>query len=109
MIRFYKEIYSDETTEPNISKISESILKKEHISSLYLIMLASNPCEQLDIYSYRMFKMALPHRKDTFIVGIASSRKSAMELICKMALDCYEKYNNYDFRKMFCDAYIQGE
>lgn len=105
MVRFYKEIYADEEMKSRINEISGAILKGEKIDSLYLIMLASNPVEQLDIYSYRVFRAALPHRRgDTLIVGMAASKGSAMELVSMMANDACKTNNDYDLRKLFKES-----
>lgn len=98
MVQFARQLYLDEKAAAAEGKIRKAVENKEAVSGLYLIALASNPAEQLDIFSDLMFRHAVLRGKDTKVVALAFGRTSAQQLVSEMAWDAYTKTGGCNLR-----------
>ncbi len=84
-----------------IWKIVAGEVKSEKDLDLYVITLAHNPVEQLDIHTWSMFGKARRHEDNPLVVGLAFGWDSAVELVARMAWDAYKKTGTCNLRDMF--------
>ena len=95
------------------AKKKERIIKKAELgvgmSKVYLITLASNEKNLLDIFHAAHLKQPAFYRQDLWVVGMAGSLEEAQELTLLMLTDIYEKTGGFDVRSYFVFPAGQGE
>ncbi|HIV17342.1 MAG TPA: hypothetical protein IAB17_05070 [Candidatus Alectryocaccobium stercorigallinarum] len=101
MIKWHSRIYLEEKVRTDYDKIRALADEGKCASGIYFIALSSNPDEQLDIFSAHMFRSSLEVFPDPVVVGLASGKEEAEELVSVMALDALEAVGTVDFRKYF--------
>lgn len=101
MIIWHERLYLDKTLQVDAKEQMRRLSDGQGQRGLYLLTLAENPMEQLDLYSRRMFEKAARREDEITVVGMASSREAALELLQEMALDVYEKTGDCNLRKYF--------
>ncbi len=102
MTVWHPDFYQTEKAAEDMDRIRICLEKAEVLCRAYIITLSSNPAEQLDIYSLRMFLKSREYKSgEPCIVGVAATREEAVSLIETMAKDIYEKTGDCDFRKFF--------
>ena len=101
MIRIHELMYADDALKEKIDEVQEALDNNKILPSVYYITLASNKVEQLDIISGWMFRIEERNEDEIVVVGVAKSKRSAIELVKKMAEDSYRTLGNCNLRKMF--------
>lgn len=98
---FHKKLYFDE----KLSKSKRKVLKKLKQGNLQLgvhvITLALNEKDLLEIYPSYILLQKVYRDSDLTVVGVASGRDEAYELLTKMTEDCIKKNGNADLRQFF--------
>ena len=102
-IRWAGQLYTDAPVREHLPQIRAAIEENRPVAGLYLITLAENPAEQLDIYASAMFRNAVLHRREATIVALAMGKEAAWQLVAEMARDAYEEYGNCSLRRLFFD------
>lgn len=88
MIKFSDNLYTTKATAPRLNRIKLKLVSGVGTVNVHLITLASNGEDLFDIYSGIMFKSRRIRKRNYTVVGIAESRKAAMNLILEMIKDC---------------------
>lgn len=101
MIRTHELMYVDDTLKEKIDEVQEALDNNKILPYVYYITLASNEFEQLDIISGWMFRNEERNEDEIVVVGVAKSKRTAIELVQKMAEDSYRTLGNCNLRKMF--------
>ncbi|WP_287388616.1 hypothetical protein [Lachnospira sp.] len=102
-MRFYKKLYYGEEARKNKAKIFSKIKRNSFSSDTYLITLASNPENLLDIISANVFNQ--PHFKkqknheDILVVGIAKGEAESYELVRQIIDEMYKKQGDFNIRE----------
>lgn len=97
-IQYHQEIYLGESIEnENLDKLKAKInAKKTRVSNkltwsdFYLIALASNPNDQLDIMNVKQLEQSYYHNHPVYAVGIAADYDEALLLVEKIVKECLQ-------------------
>lgn len=101
MAVWYDKLYTGANAALIYEKIHNSIESEQYIPGVYLITLASNEREQLDIYdSIQLYLPALKRRLEP-IIGVACGHEEALSLFKTIADDVYSKTGRLMIRKYF--------
>lgn len=97
-MKFYRELY----LSPGLEKKKKRILKKikdgKFQKNIYLLILASNEKNQLEICHTALFLQPDYPKKEYFVVGIANGYEEAIELVEQIAREVYNKTDGADIR-----------
>lgn len=100
MIHWHERIYLSENVKTKYGRIRSLLDEGKSVAGLYVISLAYNPVEQLDISGAFMF-LGQCELHDPTVVGLAKGKKEAEELVALMAFDAYNEEGKVDFRSFF--------
>lgn len=88
-MKFYKNLYLSESAAKKRNKIITKLENSKMMNNVFLITLASNEEEQLDIIQSLFLLQSNYSTDDLFVVGIAKSQSEAFELVEKIAEEVY--------------------
>jgi hypothetical protein len=90
-MKWYKNLYLGEEIAPKARKIINKIKKNKPTIDVYVIALASNPENQLDVIpSWELLQKGYP--KDQLrIIGLAQGKKEALQLVTDLVDEVYQK------------------
>lgn len=94
-MKWYSYLYIGEGAEPKAKKIIRKLKTNTGQLDIYLITLASNGKDMLDIISSAYLKQPAVRRNLPMIVGIAKGYEEAVLLVKDMLIETYEKTGNY--------------
>ena len=100
-MEWYRKLYTDRTTEKRKKKIVKEIDAGIYRGNTYLITLAANPENMLEILSVHQLAFSYLRRTCPMIVGIACCRESALLLLERMINEIYEKTGTLKIREYF--------
>lgn len=89
MLKWYKELYIGKHAEKRIDRLRSRIDRGKRLPRVWLISLASNGRDQLDIFDARSLYQPAFRARCPMIVGVASDYSEALELVIRMADDVY--------------------
>ena len=94
-MRWYDDLYVGESIVHKTSKIKWKILHNAGQIDIYVIALASNPANLLDIIpAQELMQKAYP-KKNLYIVGLAKGYQEAIETAAVIVKDVYEKTGTF--------------
>lgn len=97
-MRFYRNLYTGKKAQKNIRKIRHNIGRGKLQNGIYVICLSAGE-DLLDIMpSYMLFA---DRYKETEILGVAASKKEALDVGAKIITDVYEKTGGFDVKAYF--------
>lgn len=79
----------------------QRIRKRKIQPGLWIVTIASNEKNLLDIFSSVYYLQPMFSKMNPDIVGIAENEESAKELTVQILQDIYEKEGNFDVRSYF--------
>lgn len=98
-MRWYRKLYVGETARKDryriVGKVKWRRLQKKNA---YLITLASNEANLLDIYPANTMLWPYFRKKEILIVGIAVGYEEAVELACHIVAEVYSGTGSFDVR-----------
>lgn len=101
MIKWYPALYLDSVTKKNLRKIKRRMERRKINLRVYCIALASNEKNLLDIYSTNELLFQYYRQKDIKVIGLASSKESAIQLVSDIVNDVYQQTGRLDVRTFF--------
>lgn len=101
MIRWADKLYLSEDLKNKKNKIKKSIEKGNLTFEIYVIMLASNSDNLLDIINANELQFPYYLEKDNYILGIAGSRTLAKLLVKDMIEEVYNQTGDILVREYF--------
>lgn len=101
MIKWYPNLYLDPVTEKKQNKIKRRMERRQINFKVYCIALASNEKNLLDIYCSNELLFQYYREKEMKIIGLASSRESAVRLVANIVNDVYQQTGRLDVRTFF--------
>lgn len=104
MIKWYPDLYCDPETEKKEKRIRKRLEKKRVNFRVYCIAIASNEKNLLDIYCSNELLFRYYRTKEMKIVGLASSKESAIQIVAEIVDEVYQQTGKIDVR-----AYFQEE
>ena len=89
-MKWYKNLYLGETIAPKARQIVNKIKKKKLTLDVFVIALASNPQNQLDVIpTWELLQPGYP-TEEIGIIGIAQGKKEALELVTTIVDEVYQ-------------------
>ena len=98
-MNWYKNLYLGEEAGKKKSKIIHQLEKHSVSFGVYVITLASNGKDLLDVLP--AFMLYRGHTREREILGIAVTKEEALEVCGKIISDVYSKTGSYDVRSFF--------
>ena len=90
-MKWYKNLYLGEEIAPKARKIINKIKKNKPTIDVYVIALASNPKNQLDIIpSWELLQKGYP-TDCVRVIGLAQGKKEALQLVTSLVDEVYQK------------------
>ncbi|MCI9417535.1 MAG: hypothetical protein HFI82_09030 [Eubacterium sp.] len=97
-MKWHNSLYTDEKTRRRQKKIKWKIMHRAGMLRVYVITLASNEKNLLDIIpSWELLQKRYP-KKNLYIVGLAGSYNKAMEVAGHIVSDVYRNTGGFDIR-----------
>ena len=97
---FQEKIYfGDSMKERKPAKLKKKIEKNPLLSSYYVIAISENPNNQLDIIQTRQLIQSYYSRYPLKVVGVATDRDEAFEIIEKIAQECFRERGDCALRE----------
>ena len=100
-MRWAVNLYTTEKTKKKLPLIMQRIRKRKIQPGLWIITIASNEKNLLDIFSSVYYLQPMFFKMNPDIVGIAEDEERAKELAVRILQDIYEKEANFDVRSYF--------
>lgn len=100
-MRWAVNLYTTEKTKKKLPLIMQRIRKRKIQPGLWIITIASNEKNLLDIFSSVYYLQPMFSKMNPDIVGIAEDEERAKELAVRILQDIYEKEGNFDVRSYF--------
>mgnify|MGYP007014485051 CR=1 FL=1 len=97
-MRYYKYLYLSDTLKRKKDKLIKKIEKEKIIPDLYLIRLAANEKDQLEISSYRHLLHLPCPKQDLLVVGMTKGYEDAVYLVEEIVQEVYNKTKGADIR-----------
>jgi len=99
---WFEKIFTGESVRDRSEKIIDLVNKRKHVPGLYLITLASNETDQLDIVHYGLnSRLMREYMKLPMIVGLAGSKKEAIQVVQDIIRQVHLDTGQYDMRRFF--------
>ena len=98
---FHKKLYVDEEISKHKRKTIKNLKYSKLMLGVYVITLSNNPNDELDIIPSYVLMQKIYKDMELIVVGIASDRDSALELLNRMTYDCLNETGNVSFKQYF--------
>ena len=97
-MKFLQELYLGEQIAPKVDQIVKKINNNEIVPNLYVLAMASNPDNMLDLIpEWELLQKGYP-KENVFVIGLAKNKKEAVGLVQFIIEECYEKTHSADVR-----------
>lgn len=91
-LTYHPKLYLGEgIKEKKLDKIKKKLENKPLFSGVVLITLSRNSSDQLEIYSARQLAQSYYTKYPPYVVGIASDREEAVEMVEQLVQECLGK------------------
>lgn len=94
-------LYTTEKTKNMLPRIIQKIRRRKLQPGIWLITIASNEENLLDIFQSIYYVQPMFERLNPDIVGIAESEDAAKELVQRIIEDMYRETGHFDVRAYF--------
>ncbi len=102
MIEWYRNLYMDDEVKKSPDSCRhEAESGKIHIMPLYCVSLAANDSNLLDIISCNELYFKYHKLHTMYVVGLASSYKSAVNLAADILIEVYKNTGAFDVRTYY--------
>lgn len=101
MIKWCDCLYFDSDIGKNIKKIQRQLEKGKLKKSVYCISFAQNPQNLFDILNVNELLFSYYKRKEIKIIGLASSKAAAKELMVKIIEEMYQATESFQLEDYF--------
>ncbi len=108
MIRWMEGLYLGEGVEKKHRKIQEDMERGKLRWHVYVLMLSTNPQNQLDILSSAFLKQPYYRHQELMVVGLASGYPEALTVLQRIVADAVQATGKADLRA-FLAARCTGE
>lgn len=98
-MRWYHKLYIGKTARNKRYKIVWKVKHRAGMLGVYLITLASNKENLLEILDSSLLLQPHYKKEDVFIVGIACGYEEAVEVVTKIIAELYNETGNFDIRQ----------
>ncbi|MDO5410264.1 MAG: hypothetical protein Q4F21_07400 [Lachnospiraceae bacterium] len=108
-MRWYDALWVGRKAARKKRRIISAVKNRERMAGVYLITLAQNPSELLDIIPSGMLASPAFPADELFVLGIAAGRQEAFELVEKMVDYIYRETNALDIRSYFSEKLMNAD
>lgn len=98
---FHKRLYVDEKLSKTKSKVIKKLKQGNLQLGVQVITLASNDSDMLEIYPACVLLQRIYKESDMMVVGVASDREAAEQLLLKMTDDCMKSTGDVKLKEFF--------
>ena len=98
---FHNKLYVDSEISKQKKKIINKLKHNKETIGVYIITLSINPGDELDIYPSYILRKKEYIDKELTVVGVASDKEKALELLVNMTDDCFKEMGKISFRQFF--------
>lgn len=98
---WYGNLYTDRITVEKKERLIAEIEAGQYRGNTYLITLAANPANQLEIFSVQQLRFPYLRRNCPLIVGLASGRRAALRLTEEIVREVYQNTGDTKIRDYF--------
>ena len=88
-MEWYRNLYTGKNIQDKKEKIIREIEAQVYRGTTYLITLAANPANELELLSVHELRFNYIRRNCPLIVGLARGRKEALELLEQIVQEVY--------------------
>jgi hypothetical protein len=99
-MKWYDQLYVGDSIASKVNRIKWKINHNAGTVSIYVVTLASNPDNLLDIIPARELMQKGYPKKDLMIIGIAKGYNEALLVVQRVIEDTYRKTNDVNVRRM---------
>lgn len=99
MVKWYCRLYTDGVVKKN--KVKKAICSEKVTAGYYCICFASNEKNLFDIINTNELLFPVYKRGDLYILGLASTRKRAVELTVDIIKEVYQNTGGFLVRDYF--------
>ncbi len=104
-IKYFKELYrSEDIRYSDLLRIKHCLEKQPQKANVFLITIATNEQEQLDILHSKYLIQPYYKEKSLYIIGLAKKKKDAMAIVEQMMQECVNTRGDANLK-----AYLIGE
>lgn len=100
-MEWYARLYTDSVTGPKKERFITEIEEQKYRGNLYLITLAANPKNQLELLSVHQLRFPYIRRNCPMVVGLASGRESALRLLERIVQEVLQNTGDVKLRDYF--------
>lgn len=100
-MEWYRELYTGKSVREKKERFIRETEAGTYEGSRYLITLAANPRNELEILPVRELHFAYLRKNCPLVVGIAGNRREALEVLETIAGDVYRATGDVKIRKFF--------
>lgn len=91
-LNYHPDLYLGESINgEKLDKIKKKLENKPLLSGVFLIALARNPSDQLEIYNAGQLVQKYYVKNPPYVVGIAGNYDEAVTMVEQMVQECIEK------------------
>lgn len=98
MLTWYNRLYIGNNAKKKADRIIRKLNSQKIVHGIYLITLASNERDQLDILSAYNLMQPFVYCRCPMVVGVASGYDEALELVMQITGEALEKTGKADIR-----------
>jgi hypothetical protein len=99
-MKWYDQLYVGDSIASKVNRIKWKINHNAGTVSIYVVTLASNPDNLLDIIPARELMQKGYPKKDLMIIGIAKGYNEALLVVQRVIEDTYRKTNDVNVRRV---------
>lgn len=103
-MRYYKHLYLSDALRKKKDKIIKKMETGKILPGIYLVALAVNEVNHLEICSYMMLLQPSYPKENLFVVGITKGYEEAVDLVEEIVQEVYNETKSADIR-----SYILGK
>ena len=98
MLTWYNRLYVGNNAKRKVNRVIKKLNARKLVTGVYLITLASNEKDQLDIINGVQLMQPIAYHRCPMVVGIASAYDEAVELVIQITEESLKKTGKADLR-----------
>ena len=104
-MKWLEDLYVSDSAAGEITKLIDKISNKKLLVGVYVITLAANKNDNLDILNANLLLQKYYAEREVYIVGIGKSKDECIELVKKIISDCYKQRNDENIREFLAEGF----
>lgn len=99
-LKFLPHLYLGDGMKPQkVDKLKKKLIEKPLLAGVYVITIALNPADQLDLFDARQLAQSFYDRRELTVVGLASDYKDALRVVERITQDCLRIRGDCELRE----------